>query len=119
MEQDQLSSLFSSGELGERYKVDHLAEAVHDGQDDSVAVRGGKTRNKVQGYVGPWAMRNRKRLKQPSRWPAGGFVLIASGTGFDEFLDVLLQGGPPETLEKGMSCPLYPRVAEDLGGVGP
>ena len=51
MEQDQLSSLFSSGELGERYKMDHLAEAVHDGQDDSVAVRGGKTSNKVQRYV--------------------------------------------------------------------
>ena len=71
MEQDQLSSLFSSGDLGERYKVDHLAEAVHDGQDNSVAVRGGKNSNKVQRYVGPWAMRNRKRLKQPSRWPAG------------------------------------------------
>ena len=45
-------------------------------------------------------------------------MLIASWTGFDEFLDVLLQGGPPETLEKGMPCPLNTRVAGELGGVG-
>ena len=99
--------------------MDHLAEAVHDGQDNSVAIRGGKTSNKVQRYVGPWAMRNRKRLKQPGRWLAGGIVLIASWTGFNEFLDVFLQGGPPETLEKDMPCPLNTRVAEELGGVGP
>ena len=46
-------------------------------------------------------------------------VLTASWTGFDEFLDVLLQGGPPETLQEGMPCPLNTGVTGELGGVGP
>lgn len=99
--------------------MDHLAETVHDGQEDSVAIRGGETSNKVQRNVGPGAMRNRKRLKQTSRRLAGGLVLTAGRKCFDKFLDVLLQGGPPETLENSMPCPSNTRVAGEFGGVGP
>lgn len=54
-----------------------LAEMVHYGQDDCGAIRIGKNCNNVQGYVGPWVVRYKERLKQPRRRSAGGLVLIA------------------------------------------
>lgn len=65
MEQNHLDSLFGRGELGQGHKMDHFAEPSYNGQDKYVTTRIGKTSNKVQGYVGPWAMRYRERLKQP------------------------------------------------------
>ncbi len=67
VEQDQLSSFFGRGELGQRHEVDHFTETVDDGQDDSIAVRRGKACNKVHGDMGPQAVGNRKRL-QKSWW---------------------------------------------------
>ena len=119
VEQDQLSSFFGRGELGQRHEVGHFAEAVHDSQDDSMAFRRRKARNKVHGDVGPWAVGNRKRLQKSCRGLAGGLVLTADWAGFDKVLGVLFQVGPPEALEEGVLCPSSTRVAGELGGVGP
>ena len=97
----------------------HFTEAVHNGQDDSMAFRRGKACHKVHGDVGPRAVGNRKRLQKSCWGPAGGLVLITDWAGFDEVLGVLFQAGPPEALEEGVLCPSSTRVAGELGGVGP
>jgi len=64
-------------------------------------------------------MRHRQRPKETDRSLMRRLVLIAGGPGVHKLLGVLLQGGPPEPLQKDIPCHRDPRMAGQLGGVGP
>jgi len=99
--------------------VGHLTEPVYYHEDDRVAIRWGETHDKVQGDVGPGAMRHVERLKKTSRGLMRKLVPIAGGAGIHKLPGVLLQGVPPEPLQNDIAGPLDPRMAGQLGGLGP
>lgn len=47
MQQNQLCRFLGRGELGQWYNVGHLAEAINNGQDNSVALQSGEACDKV------------------------------------------------------------------------
>lgn len=64
------SHLLGERQLLEGDKVWHFTESVS--EYDGVPFRAGQAGNKVQGDVGPWAVRNGQRLKKAHQGLAGG-----------------------------------------------
>jgi hypothetical protein len=54
----QLGGLRGSRELGEGNKVSSFGKPVHDSENDSVAIRGGKTGYKIKANVRPGPTRD-------------------------------------------------------------
>lgn len=55
----------------ERDKVGHLAEPVHNGEDDCVSAGAGQPRHEIHRDVGPWTTRDWQRLKESRRSACG------------------------------------------------
>ena len=88
-------------------------------QDGGMAVGWRQTGDKVQRYVGPWAVGYRQRVEKTSRSLMGDLVLTTDRTGPHKLTGVLLQRGPPEAPLDYVSCTLNPRVAGEVGVVRP
>lgn len=79
----------------------------------------GQTGHEVQGDMGLGTMGHRKRLQETSGSTMGRLVLITDRTRVDKLASIFFQGGPPEYLQQDLLSPLDPRVAGELGVVGP
>lgn len=78
---------------------------VHHRKDGGVAIRRREALDEVQGYIVPWAVRDRKWLKEASRSLPRSFILGTNGAGSDERGDVRNQEGnePIPELRNGQS----------------
>lgn len=75
-----------------------FGKPIQHSMDGVVALWRMETSDKVQGYMGPGAMRNREELKEASRSLQRSLVLCAHSAGGDECGDVLNLGGSPKML---------------------
>ena len=84
-------------------KMAVLAEAVHDGEDDRLALHLGQRLNEVDADVGPNRRWNRQGLQQPGRPEVVRLVLLAGDAGLHELLDQVAHVGevkvPPKSVQ--------------------
>uniref|UniRef100_A0A0A8ZTW4 Uncharacterized protein n=1 Tax=Arundo donax TaxID=35708 RepID=A0A0A8ZTW4_ARUDO len=80
-----------------------LAEAIHDGEDDRLALHLGQRLDEVDADVRPHSRRNRQWLQQTGRPEVVGLVLLTGDAGLHEILHQTTHGGkmkiPPEPVE--------------------
>jgi hypothetical protein len=81
----ELGRLFTSGE---RNEVGGFGKPIHHGQDGGVAIRQGKTNDKVQGDVRPGTVMDRQRLEETSQSLPRSLVLCTDCASGDEYGDV-------------------------------
>ena len=75
-----------------------IGKPIHYCQDGGVAIRWGDTHDKVQGYVRPWTVSDRQRLKETSRSLQRSLVLRTDCACGDEREDFRNHGKPPKAL---------------------
>ncbi|XDV39226.1 hypothetical protein PO909_008490 [Leuciscus waleckii] len=98
MSNHYLGRLLGRGKFSERNKVRSFRKSIHDGQDDSITGRLGKTCNKVKCDMGPRARRNGEGSKKTGRRRITRFSLSANGARSDKASRITFESGPPETL---------------------
>lgn len=76
----------------------HLAEPVHNGEDNIFFTGALQPCHKIHRNVGPWTTRDRQRLKE-SRWGLSSVLELVPGDGGSDVVpNVVSQGRPPESL---------------------
>ena len=82
-----------------------FGKPIHHNQDGGVAIRWGKTREIVQGEVGPGTLRDRQRLEEISRSLSRSHVLRTNRASGDEYGDIRDHGRPPKALSHKIQGP--------------
>ena len=119
MGHEEVRCLSRGQEFREGGEVNHLRETVDHGQDGGVALGRGKTRNKVQGDVGPWSTGDGEWPEQSRRGSMGRLAPGAHLTSRHELPDIVLQGGPPEAPPNELAGPGGYGMTGELAGVTP
>lgn len=94
-------------------------KSIHIGENDSITLRGFEAHNKVESYVRPGSPGYGQGLKEDHGGTIGGLVLGTYRTGGDKFLDVMVQGWPPESVSDEHSSVSHAKVTGQFRLVSP